>query len=118
MVCSSSSFSLREPRKMAANISATKRNTLPVFYNINFSTATAALTLLLSGECERAKLGQQSRSIRDSAIFVYNYVYIYSYIYIYILYIHYIYIYIIYILQLTLYILGYINHIYYIYVCI
>ena len=88
---------------MAANISATKRNTLPVFYNINFSTATAALTLLLSGECERAKLGQQSRSIRDSAIFVYNYVYIY----------------IIYILQLTLYILGYINHIYiYIYVCI
>ena len=100
MVCSSSSFSLREPKKMAANISATKRNTLPVFYNINFSTATAALTLLLSGECERAKLGQQSRSIRDSAIFVYNYVYIYIYIYI------------IYILQLTLYILGYINHIY------
>ena len=61
---------------MAANISATNcnRNTLPVLYNINFSTCTVTAALLPSGERERAKLGQQSRSIRDSAIFVYNYI--------------------------------------------
>ena len=36
---SSSGFSLsREPRIMAANINATKHNTLPVPYNINSST--------------------------------------------------------------------------------
>ena len=61
---------------MAANISATKRNTLPELYNINFSTCTVTAALLPSGERERAKLGQQSRSIRDSEIFLYNYLYI------------------------------------------
>ena len=31
-------FPSREPRKMVDNINVTERNTLPVLYNINFST--------------------------------------------------------------------------------
>ena len=38
LVCLSEVFSLTSHRKMAANINVTKRNTLPLLYNINSST--------------------------------------------------------------------------------